>query len=561
MDPQGEVQQQQQLQQPDEEEEEELQVPPPPPQQVLPFVLRAPVHKATFFSLTLVEELLRHARKVDQECPLLVLPLSQSRESTRVLSRIQRETRYEEYWPVEHPVAGDECRGAPSALYLLRIGLLRALGFPTPGVGDATDTAALVLGRDVVTSASSVDGAPASPLLYREAAQEELRRMALGEWCEDLLFFTVHRGFSAVQVRCVLLTAMHLMNTVADLPANATDEAAEDCCAKVLEKLLIEQACGLPNKIVETRQVVQMTTVEVPDLQYVATIEAKLAKEKNKKQQQALRDQLANAPTCSETRREVHEEKVMTEIVVGPYFTLHEVAQILDYLSSSVVRHWRLFRSLLSEPQPVEMHEEVQEQWDAWAFCIPPLTEFLPDDVHMMELGRQDLMHACEVAIDEAFEEEFMRPLRELQRQRNDLLECLQQQELQAEEDNRRNALDGVEYMRVAHAFTLRLGKRIERNDTVMGHAESDEMPLSSLPEVTGTSTPRKSTSVSAGSHRRGGSKGCNSSATAVPLQCIQLPADTCFSLDDVEARVTKLEAAAQAMVDSLLEKPKKKRG
>ncbi|RNF08145.1 hypothetical protein TraAM80_02902 [Trypanosoma rangeli] len=534
-------------------------------------LLHAPIHQATFFSLTLVEELLRYACKADHEFGLLSIPLAQSRESTRVLSRIVQEKRYEEYWPKEHSAISDPRGSTPSASYLLRIGVLRALGFHTPGLDDLVDDASLALGRDIVVAPSLSEDTASAPLRYREATQEELRHVALGEWCEDLIKFTAYRGFSAEQARCVLLTAMHLMNVVADLPPDTTDEGAERRCAQVLEELLVEQACGLPRKVVETHNSWKTVNSEVQDPQIVAALEVQIAQEKNKKRKSMLREQLKNVPTIPCTRQALQEERLLTEIVVGPYFTLHEVAQILEYFSSSVVRHWRLFRTFLAEPQPVEAHEEVQVQWDVCSFCVPPLMEFLQDDMYAIAQERQSLLDACEEVIRSSFEEEFMQPLLLLQRERDDLLACLRETERQAEEDNIRNALDAPGYARVARSFALRLNKCIERNEAV-GKIKADEKP----PETT-LLTPTHSSQVgpaassSVGTKRRsmqlrknsvrGRASGGRVAATPVPsLQPIPNPADAVFSLEEVEARLERLEHAAEEAVVAFRDKSRKKR-
>ncbi|RNF20427.1 uncharacterized protein Tco025E_03785 [Trypanosoma conorhini] len=538
------------------------------------FLLHAPVHQATFFSLTLVEELLRCARKVEHEFGLLSLPLPQSRESTRVLSRIVQEKRYEECWPTQHSAAQDTRGSGPSASYLLRIGVLRALGFHTPGLDDLVDDASLALGRDIVAAAPAPEGAAAAPLRYREAAQEELRHVVLGEWCEDLVHFTAYRGFSAEQARCVLLTAMHLMNVLADLPPDATDGEAEQRCAQVLEELLVEQACGMPRKVVETRKFWRTVDSEVPDPQFVAALEAEIAREKNKKRQSVLREQMRNAPTVVFTRREMQEERLLAEIVVGPYFTLHEVAQLLEYFSSSVVRHWRLFRAFLAEPQPVETHEEVQVQWDVRGFCVPPLEEFLRDDMYAMAQKRQGLLNACEEAITGSFEEEFEQPLRQLQREKDELLACLREKELQAEEDNIRNALDGPGYLRVARSFLLRLNKCIERNEAVGKLDAVAKPPESAVPTPTQPPQAGPAASTLAGAKKRsvqprkGSARaraaGNRASVSPVPPSPPPPPplnpADAVFSLEKVEARLERLEHAAQAAVDALRDKGKKKR-
>lgn len=539
---------------------------PQPGVESLSFVLRAPVHEATFFSLTLVEELLRHARRVDEEYGLKNLPLPHSRESTRVLSRILLENWYEEYWPTEHWGPDNRRRGAPSALCLLRIGLLRALGFHTSGLDELTDDASIVLGRDIVAAASPAGGFRPEPFYHREAAQEELRHMALGEWCEDLICFAAYRGFSAEQVRCVLLTAMHLMDVVAELPQDATDVDAEERCGHVLKRLLIEQACGLPNKVLETRNVERTVTYEEPDPQFLAALEEKIASAKNKKQQRALRGQVANAPLVSQTRVEIHQEKLLTEIVVGPYFTLQEVAHILDYLSSSVIQHWRLFRTFLSEPQPVETTYGEQVHWDTLSFCVPPLSEFLRDDVYAMEKERHAVVEACEAAINMAFDEEFMRPLCELQRERDELLEQQREQERQAEEDNLQNALDGPGYARVSRAFALRLGKCIERNEALS--KKLCDNASSRRSSMTGTGSPHSASPHSKSLRRRStvlrrsvsGTKKSRASDAffaSIPEPAVLSPVDTVFALEAVEARVARLETAAQTATDSQRSKKK----
>ncbi|EKF33086.1 hypothetical protein MOQ_003053 [Trypanosoma cruzi marinkellei] len=536
-----------------------LEVSPPPPeqqqQQLISFLLHAPVHHATFFSLTLVEELLRHARKVDQEVSFLSLPLPRSRESTRVLSRIVQENRYEEYWPNEHPALDEVRPSPPSASYLLRIGVLRALGFHTTGMDDFIDDVSLALGRRIVSAVPSPENPAPVPLRYQEAAQEELRHVALGEWCEDLIHFTAYRGFSAEQVRCVLLTAMHLMNVVADLSPDATDEEAEGRCTQFLEELLIEQACGLPKKVVETHESWRTVTTEIADPQVVAEMESAIAHEKNKKRRAALQEKLAHVPLINYTRQELQKERFLTEIVVGPYFTLQEVARILDYFSSSVVRHWRLFRAFLAEPQPVETHDEVQVQWDIHSFCVPPLEEFVRDDMYEMEQERRGLMSACEDVIESAFEEEFIQPLLALQREKDELLECLRERERQAEEDNVRNALDGPGYMQVTRGFTLRLNKCIERNEGV-GNLEMNEKPPDSTSPSREPLPPQMSASLSL-ANKSGRSvttlQGLGSvgvagnqklAATVPPPSLIENPADAVFSLEEVEARLEKIENA-----------------
>ncbi|EAN96794.1 hypothetical protein, conserved [Trypanosoma cruzi] len=529
--------------------------PPPEEQQLISFLLHAPVHHATFFSLTLVEELLRHARRVDQEVSFLSLPLPRSRESTRVLSRIVQENRYEEYWPNEHPALDEARQSAPSASYLLRIGVLRALGFNTTGVDDFVDDVSLALGRRIVSAAPLPEDTASVPLRYREAAQEELRHVALGEWCEDLIHFTAYRGFSAEQVRCVLLTAMHLMNVVADLSPDATDVEAEKRCTQLLEELLIEQACGLPRKVVETHKSWRTVTSEIPDPEFVAEMETAISQEKNKKRRAALKEKLENAPRINYTRQELQKERFLTEIVVGPYFTLQEVAQILDYFSSSVVRHWRLFRAFLAEPQPVETHDEVQVQWDIHSFCVPPLEEFVRDDMYEIEQERRDLMSACEDAIESAFEEEFIQPLLALQREKDELLECLKERERQAEEDNIRNALDGPGYMQVTRGFILRLNKCIERNERV-GKLELNEKPPDSTPPSPEPFSSQMSPSLSLANKSRrsvttrqglglaGVAGNHKLAAAAPPSSHSENPADAVFSLEEVEARLEKLENA-----------------
>ncbi|ORC90124.1 uncharacterized protein TM35_000091740 [Trypanosoma theileri] len=553
----------------------------------VPLVLRAPVRQATFFSLALVEELLRHARGV---------PGGEGAGGVR--ARLQHETRCEACWPAAAPSPSSPAlspspspslppsSSSPSPAFLLRIGVLRALGLPAPGPGDNTNDVSIALGREIVSvPRASGEGAADTPPWYREAEQDELQNLALAEWCEDLIFFALHHGFSAVQLRCVLLTAMHLMNTIAELSPHATDMDAETRCSQVLEMLLIEQACGVPNKVVEIHHVPKTVTTEVPDPEYVSALEAKLAKEKNKKQQQLLQEQLAKAPLISQTRTEIQEERVFKEVVIGPYFTLHEVAQILEYLSSSVVQHWRLFRNFFSESQPRKVYNEVQIQCDIWPFCVPPLSEFLEEDVYAMELERKNIINECEKAINEAFNEEFIQPLSKLAQERDGILEDWELQQIKAAEENRRNALDGSGYVQVVRAFTTRLDKLIERNETLCKNEETPAPPLS-LQESSSTSRPLSQQTRRSGGKRpamtassssrsvtpRSGATPPSTALAAVAAtaettgasassQLIQLPADTVFSLEDVEARLCRLEKAAQAALDALKEKPKKKKG
>ncbi|KAH9598895.1 hypothetical protein LSM04_003352 [Trypanosoma melophagium] len=541
------------------------------PRSAVPLVLRAPVRQATFFSLALVEELLRHARGVPSG-------------AGGVRARLQHETRCEACWPAAAPSPSPTASSfSPTPAILLRIGVLRALGLPAPGPGENTSDLSIALGREIVVlPTASGKYTEDTPPWYREAEQDELQHLALSEWCEDLIFYALHHGFSAVQLRCVLLTAMHLMNVVAEIPAHATDMEAEIRCSQILETLLIEQACGIPNKVVEIHHVTNTVTTEVPDPEYVSALEAKLAKEKNKKQQQLLQEQLSKAPLISQTKTEVHEERVLKEVVIGPYFTLHEVAQILEYFSSTVVQHWRLFRNFFSEYQPTKVYDEVQVQCDVWPFCIPPLSEFLHEDVYAMELERKDIINECEKAINEAFNEEFMQPLSELARDRDTIVENWELEQLKAEEDNKRNALDGSGYEKVVRAFSLRLTKLIERNDA-LGQIEETSIPPQSLQESTLTSRPLSQENMHRMSKRHaatpsisnrsfmsksnvtptpstGAAAAAAARASASPHP-IQLPADTVFSLEAVEARLSRLEAAAQAAIDSLKEKPNKKRG
>ncbi|KAG8346369.1 hypothetical protein ERJ75_000133200 [Trypanosoma vivax] len=509
-----------------------------------PLVLRSSAKQATFLSLEYVEELLGHARRVENERDLLDLPLPQSYESTEMLSCIVQESRFLECWPrLRSSIDEDQSSSSMSPSYLLRTGVLRALDFSMLNLTNLDNDMALVLGRDVVRPMQLLSGVAEEPLFYRVAAQEDLRQMALCEWCEGLLFFSLNRGFSALQTQCVLLSAMHLLAALAGMGAGAaaSDSEVEELCTRVLGDLLVEQACILPRKTYAERVVVKEVVYEEKDAEFVAAIEAKLMKEKNKRQQQQLRDTLAKAPVIKRSRQETVREKVMVDVSVGPYFSLPEAARVLNYFSTTVVRHWRLFHFLLTESQPIDAEEITVEQCDSFPFCVPPLTEFLREDTHALEAERQAVFSECEVAINASFEEEFLLPVSELKQQCNEELRLIEEEMEQRERSNLENALTPGDYTRVVRGFALRLEKLAERNEAV------GEIEISSVPEI--------SVARSNGKKRSGNGKSSAAVATLHDSPTVA-PAVTAFMISEVESRVEKIERA----VEGLKEKPKKQR-
>ncbi|CBH10054.1 hypothetical protein, conserved [Trypanosoma brucei gambiense DAL972] len=516
--------------------------------QALPFVLRAPVRQATFHSLEFVEGLVQHARGVEQEHSAFTLPLQRDFGARQVLSRIIQESQCVEGWPKLFPKSDDEsCHFSmmPSS-YVLRAGLMRALGFSAPGHNDNSDSRAVTLDRVIVRPSRLVDKQGVEMLFYREAAQDQLKHIALCEWCEDLIFFALHRGFSPLQVQCLLLTAMHLMRAIAEAPSNAIDDDSivEERCTRVLQEALIEQSCSLPRKVYDVRRSVEDVTYEEKDAEFVAAIEAKLAKEKNKKQQQLLLEQLENAPVEIKSRREVVKKKVVYEVIVGPYFTPQELAQILNFFCTTAVRHWRLFHTFLLAAQPSETCDVSLVHDDIFPFCVPPLQEFLEEGMLNMEAERRAVVDECETLLRSIFEEEFMKPIRELEQYRNEALRVSIEKERKEFEDNMKNVLDTSNYRRVSRAFELRLEKRLERSEL----AAPEVAPPPVMEQPAAVSSRRESMRrKSRVAHRPRldslvGSPGMSTTAAAAVAAEAQV--DVVFSLEDVEARMSTLEHA-----------------
>nr|CCC89802.1 unnamed protein product [Trypanosoma congolense IL3000] len=532
--------------------------------QTLPFVLGAPVQHASFFSLEFVEALIQHARCREEEQRAFTLPFQRDFEATKVLERVIQESQCVECWPKEHPKA-DPPTSRSSALspsYLLRAGLMRALGFPETGTDEGSDIRAVLLDRGIVRSLRSVDKLGVEPVFYREAAQEQLKHIALCEWCEELIFFAVHRGFSGVQVQCMLLTAMHLLRSIADVPFNTLDDdaAVAEHFTGMLQELLGGQSRVVPCEAYRMQKTVEDVWREEKDAGFVSAIEAKLAKEKNKKQRQLLLEQLENAPTEKKLHRAVVKRKVSYEVPVGPYFTPPELAHILNFFCSTAVQHWRLFHATLLGSQPVEACDIHLAHDSVFPFCVPPLGDFLEDSTYEREQARREIMEECEKVLRDTFEEEFLEPIAEIERLRDQTMLLLKQKEKKELKDDMENALERSDYQRVSRAFSLRLKKLILRNEF------EKEAEVTSPTEVLSGDEPSRGNRRGVGRRnfkssplrrsRVSSARGFGKSVTSAVAAVTEAPIADVFSLEEVETSVTRLEQAT-----ANLSKGKSRRG
>lgn len=201
---------------------------------------------------------------------------------------------------------------------------------------------------------------------YIEESGEDLRRSAFLEWFEDLLGFLVAADLSAVQARCVLIDAMVLLECLDGLPAGAPgaevdDELVEMATVAFFEDALTAQSCPVPTRVVETIVSQRPVTRLVPDSDLIATLEHQLRTEKKlgKKQVAAIREQLAAVPVVPRTAVEEERVEVEREVMVGPYFTLSEAAAVLDYLTGTLLSHWRLVKTTMTARQPTRQATSV----------------------------------------------------------------------------------------------------------------------------------------------------------------------------------------------------------
>ncbi|EPY26997.1 hypothetical protein STCU_05973 [Strigomonas culicis] len=304
------------------------------------------------------------------------------------------------------------------------------------------------------------------------------------------------------------------------------------------------QTCAVPSTVVERQMHQEAVTRQVPDPAAVAALERKLREEKlNKKQQQALRTQLEQVPLVSVVTLENKVEEVQQHIEVGPYFTMSEGAVVLDYLCSSVLRHWRLWVALLTGPQPLAAAVHTALVVDAPPLVVPPLVEFLPEDTYNAQIGRTALWHEAEAGLAGVYAA-YCQGLERLRAAHEEDSARRRAAREAAAAENRANVLSRDEFGRVEHAFVLRLNKAL--NQTV-GHLAAVAEGAATPPEP----TPPPTTHGKAPKKKPGAAK--------VPPPVTELPApesipmrpDAAFALDEVEARVETVQRVADEQRDA----------
>lgn len=580
-------------------------------------VVLAPTEEASFFSLPYIEELLslyRSSVLTSASPPLASTSLASANMTAAVAGtiysvpvrcRLEVERELEEQFFSQQPGQGrpGQRKGGQTpekTLAYLRLGLARALGFvgeeglKSKLTGAALDDQLLCYhrqtfclhGREASTGAA-VDG-------YIEESDDELRQSAFLEWFEDLLGFIVARDFSAVQARCVLIDTMGLLESLDSLPPDAVEEEADDTLVEMattyfLQDAITAQTCALPTTVVETTVTTVPVTREVPDPDLVASLEQRLQKDGklSKKQQGVIQAQIANAPLVSLTTMEEQRVDTDKEMIVDPYFTLSEAAAVLDYLTSTVLGQWRLLQYVMSKEQKcretvsrvpgVNDFHVVMEDVDV--YCVPPLREFFPVEMHDMQRQRRALWQQTEETTDALFNEAFLGSMEAIRADEERERTALRLAKEERERENKANALSTAEFDRVEKAYCLRLQHCLNGGRDLVDCNEAEMMPnallSSTAPAATvaaaaAPSPPPSRPHSSAGSggakgRKRAASKTGGKAAAAIlppvlageprvmPDSVDPLPTDVPFYLPDVEVRV----GVVSLSLDGLMADPK----
>lgn len=469
------------------------------------------------------------------------------------------------------------------ALPLLRWGLCRALGWPhhllTEQDSRPSEITDVLLARrsccfdDSCPAPVAVGGPAAAPSLCVPLAGKELREAILLEWLEDLLGFILFQGFTVLQARCVVLDAMQLLNELDGASPEAAEEeegAVQMRISATLEKLACAQTCETTVPVVKTRVVRSAVEREVPDPDQVAEITKRLQKVTSKKQEAALEEQLRQVPLIKVSTMEDVVVEDVAEATVLPLFSLTEMAAIAEYLTQSLVSHWRLISFVLSDAtehqQPQRLTNLVAEVEDILPDLIPPLQTFLEEGYFTAMSARRALYDTVVSSREEMYAATFLDPLLSMKVAESEARCALEEARAAEEQLNRENLLSLGECRKVERAYTVMVEDLIQAHENVGEDAARfsnqstiaavtvEESPLTSAATTAashGKTAPRgKGSMRSGGVSARGLSKGKSFTLphidqVGMPAAArIQLPKDAKFLFDDIERRVDRIGTA-----------------
>lgn len=581
-----------------------------------PFVHSAPESEASFLSLPFIEELMhyhalwrRDALHADGDHGTTDTTNPHSADTASVVrSRMQTERLYERHYydfPDRHVTLASARAGAshqtdtaacppmPSAsptvaleedpataLLMLRTGLCRALGLPSPDptlydedlllqrrrcnvmrtVGEPPSMPEVPLAQLVAMSTVDEPRAP-KPLLrtengYVERDSDDLQQAAAIEWFEDALGFIAQMSFSALQARCVLLDAAGLFEALDSLPLNAMEDDVRLVLSTMLQDMLCSQTCPVPTAVLDRKTERQMVTRDVPDPELVRSLEHKMDKPNlSKKQVLAIKEQIAHVPLVQVTTVDSVVVETEREVAVGPYFSMVEAAAVLDHLTTSILSHWRLIKWTLGTQQSKENREVLVLLEDVDTFCVPPLKEFIPLYLYTTESDRCDIWEEARTDAERDFVESFVTPVARLKDE--ELLEHahLREAKIRADSENRANALSAEDYNRVELAYNTRLryairGTTLQEDACPLPTATLPQSPPPSPPAVAFAPTPPSKRLSGMASKRGRGSKSVQLPPILplIPATSIELnPEASVFRADNVVSRIEAVSAQLEA--------------
>ncbi|KAG5490487.1 hypothetical protein JKF63_00607 [Porcisia hertigi] len=204
-------------------------------------------------------------------------------------------------------------------------------------------------GAALTTSIAPADG---DVHMFMHLPDTELRQSIILDWVEDIFVFAHYQGFTTEQTQCVLLDSLLLLDLVDRHPVDTADAgdhvAWEDQVINVLQEVLSAQTCLTAARAIETVHRREPVTVEVPDPVQLNEIMEKQQKTTSPKVLAALEVARQGLPCISQTVLQVVEVEVEKDVTLRPVFSMSEAAIIAEYITRSVVMHRRLWGVLLA---------------------------------------------------------------------------------------------------------------------------------------------------------------------------------------------------------------------
>lgn len=285
-----------------------------------------------------------------------------------------------------------------------------------------------------------------------------------------LLVWETHSDVVAIQAAPSPSQQSHVDDSAAALAFDT--DALEGYIARRLTKRLAAVACCQPTACIETRTVKDVTMQERIDPVALAAWEAKKNDPKtNKKQLQALEEAYKTLPKAMVEVVVERQVEVETTVGIGPVFSYNDIAHMMQFISDTLLAHWRLYRHCVVTQRQVS--ERVIPVWvqDVPTFAIPPLSAALSERDYLDLCAREAAWEEVEQTIEASFQTLFVIPLTSMHSTISKLLSEAHVRELEAMRADQQAAMPQDEFVQAVQVLTRRIAQRASHNHHV-GHAD-----------------------------------------------------------------------------------------